>query len=231
MNNLTILYLTANEIPHSWAKRQIKILLKAAGDYPIISLSRKPMKLGTNILDVEEKNYLNIYRQMLIGAKHATTPYVAVAEDDVLYHKEHFIFHRPRLDTFAYDMSRWSLYLWKPNLYSMKARRSNCTLIAPRELLIEALEERFDKYPTMEAYGDRQKFIGEVGRNLYEKHLGLTQWNNEDVRCHVPCIQFNHWNGTDYKVNGDRKRLGELKAYNIPYWGEASKLAKLYENT
>jgi len=230
MKDLTVIFLTASETPQEFAKYQLDTLLKAIGDTYLITVSRKPMTIGKNILDTYEKSYINIYRQMLIAAREAETPYVAMAEDDVLYPKEHFTFYRPQLDIFAYDRSRWSIYLWKPEVFSLKQRRSNCTLIAPRELLIKALEERFEKYPDQSSYlPNKEKFIGEVGRNNYERHLGLTEWKNEDVHCNVPCIHFNHPTGTDFKMNGSRKRLGEIKAYDIPYWGKAVDIAKLYK--
>jgi hypothetical protein len=230
MKDLTIIFLTVNETPEEFAKYQMDTLLKAIGDTPLITVSRKPMKVGHNILDTYERTYINIYRQMLIAAREAKTPYVAIAEDDVLYSKEHFSFYRPALDTFAYDRSRWSLYLWKPELFSLKQRRSNCTLIAPRELLVKALEERFEKYPDQKSYlPNKEKFIGEVGRNNYERHLGLTQWKNEDVYCPVPCIHINHPAGNDFKMNNTRKRIGEIQAYDIPHWGKAIDISKLYK--
>ena len=51
LDDLTIIYLTANQHPEHFIKYQIDILKKAAEGFPIISVSRKPMDLGTNILD------------------------------------------------------------------------------------------------------------------------------------------------------------------------------------
>jgi len=96
MDDLTILYITASEMPDKWVQFQIKYLLKAIGDTPIISVSRKPMDLGINLIDTEKKCYFNIYMQMLRGALLAKTKYVAMVEDDVLYSKEHFTQFRPK---------------------------------------------------------------------------------------------------------------------------------------
>ena len=132
-SNLTVIFITANRLPEHFAAYHRKILLDAVAGHELITVSRIPMNLGKNILDAGEKSHLNMYLQMLKAAKVATTPYIATAEDDVLYPAEHFNFFRPPLDTFTYNMHRWSLYTWVPNLFSMKRRKSNCTLIAPRE--------------------------------------------------------------------------------------------------
>ena len=147
MSDLTVIFLTANKHPEHFTKYHREILLKAVKGHELITVSRKPMDLGKNILDRGKKSHINMYFQLMNAAKAASTPYVGVAEDDVLYPKEHFNFFRPPLDTFAYNMHRWLLYTWVPELFSMKQRKSNCTLIAPRKLLIEAWEERFIKHP------------------------------------------------------------------------------------
>ena len=145
MQDLTVIYLTASEINENFAEYQRRVLVDAIGDYPLISISRKPLDFGQNILDNGERGYSNIYRQMLRAAKVATTPFIATAEDDTLYPKEHYNFYRPEKDTFAYNNSRWALFTWGVPTYSWRNRKSNCSLIAPRELTIEALEERFEK--------------------------------------------------------------------------------------
>ena len=226
MQDLTIIYLTANQIPESFAEYQRKTLLEAAGDYPIISLSRKPMDFGAkNILQTGEKCADTIYREMLRGAKLATTPYVAIAEDDTFYPKEHFNFFRPPLDTFAYNQNRFSLFTWGVPTYNWRNRKSNATLIAPRELLIEALEERFKKYP--EPIPD--KLVGELGRPMVERNLRVTLRNSVEVFSEVSVIQVCHEFGSDDRARRHRKALGPIKAFDIPFWGKAEELVKHYK--
>src|SRR3972149_7903986 len=121
--DLTILFLTTSRVPEKWAEYQRKCLLEAAGNYPIISISRKPLDFGTNYLDTDEVGYTNFYRQFLRAAKLATTPFFAIAEDDTLYTKDHFDSFRPPLHVFAYNMNRWSLFTWGEPLYSRKDNR------------------------------------------------------------------------------------------------------------
>lgn len=224
MKDLTIIYLTASQIPETFAKYQRGILLEAIGDYPLISISREPLNFGTNVLDVGQKCLDNIYRQMLRGAKLAETDYVAIAEDDVLYSKEHFTFYRPNKDTFAYNQNRFALFNWGIPTYSWRNRKSNCSLIAPRKLMIEALEERFAKYP--DAIPD--KMVGELGRDRVEKNIGVTLRKSIEVFSEVSIVQINHRNGSDHTQFRRSKNLGPIKAYDIPFWGKASELIKHY---
>src|SRR3990167_7580897 len=95
MNDLTIIFLTNNELPESWTAYHKKVLLDAVGKVPLITISRKPLDFGINILQTEPKSPSNVYWQLLRGAKLAMTKYIAVAEDDTLYCSEHFSF-RPK---------------------------------------------------------------------------------------------------------------------------------------
>lgn len=222
--DLTVIYLTASQIPEEFAQYQRGVLLDAIGDSALISVSRKPLSFGFNLLDTEEKSLSNIYRQILRAAKFATTPYIAIAEDDCLYHENHFNFYRPAEDTFAYDQNRFALFTWGDPMYSWRNRKSNCSLIAPTKLLIEALEERFAKWPD----GTPENITGEVGRSMVEKNLGITRRKSVEVFAEVSIIQFNHENASEDRQVRHRKRLGQIKVYDIYYWRKAEDLLKHY---
>jgi hypothetical protein len=220
--DITILFLTANKVPKQWAEYQKKILLEAAGDASIISLSRQPIDLGTNVLDTDPEGISNIYLQMLKGARMATTPYIAVAEDDALYHYHHFAY-RPPMDVFAYNMNRWGIFTWEvPPTYFWKNRISNSTLIASRELTIEALEERFAKYPN----GTPPEKTGELGRNKIEKRLGITYRKSLEFLTVMPVVRFDHDWGLDPLERNHKKRMAFIRAFDIPHWGRAEELVK-----
>ena len=224
MQDITIIYLTASQIPKTFAEFQRSILLKAIGNTPLISVSREPLDFGHNILDTAPKSTSNIYRAMLEAAKVATTPYIAIAEDDCLYHKEHFLFHRPAMDTFAYNQNRFALFTWGKPMYSWRNRKSNSTLIAPRKYLIDALEERFAKWPN----GTPDNITGEVGRGRVERNMGISVRNSVEVYSEVSVIQFNHENGSEERQHNHRKRMGQIKVYDIYYWRKAEDLVKKY---
>jgi hypothetical protein len=223
--DLTIIYLTASEINEDFAKEQRQLLLEAAGNYPIISVSRKPLDFGLNIIDDGKRCSSNIYQQMLRAAKIAKTDYIAVAEDDTLYCKEHFTCYRPEKDTFAYNQHRVALFTWGRPTYSWRNRKSNCSLIAPRKLLIKALEERFAKYPN----GTPPKHTGELGRERIEKKLGLKHYNSIEVYSKYAIIQFNHDTATEERQVNHKKRMGPIRFYDMPYWGRARDIVKKYK--
>ena len=161
----------------------------------------------------------------LMGAKQAETKYIALCEDDVLYSEEHFK-HRPINDNiFAYNLAYWSIQTWGSPLFSHKAggRRNLHSLICARDAFIEAMEERFNKYPN----GLQDISIwAEPGK--YEKHLGVTERPTEEFYTNPPNIVFDHQTALSYRNLGRRKRLGEFRATELPYWGNAKEIRNLY---
>lgn len=224
-DDLTVIYLTANLIPENFAAFQRKTLLESADGAKIISVSREPLKFGQNILDKNPKGTDNIYRQMLKAAKVVKTKYVAIAEDDTLYCPEHFTFYRPGDDTFGYNQNRFALFTWGKPMYNWRNRKSNASLIAPRDLLIKALEERFSKWPNPIP----DKIVGELGRARVEKNIGVTIRKSEEVFSETSIIQFNHDYSSEHAQRAHRKRPGPIRAYDIPHWGKAEDLVKKFK--
>ena len=224
-NDLTIIFLTANRVPKSWAKYQKAVLLKAAKDLPIITISKKPLDWGMNLLQTEAYGVSNVYFQLLKGAKIATTPYIAVAEDDALYPMKHFHTFRPPLDTFAYNHNRMALFTWGRPVYGWKYHPGNSVLIAPRELLIEALEERFQKYPN----GTPDELTGEVGRQGIEDRLGLTRRKSTSFDTTISVLRIDHDFGLDILAKKHNKHVGAVRATSIPHWGRAKDVIKRFK--
>lgn len=227
MGDLTIIYLTANAMPDRWMRYAQEHLIQAADGAPIISISRKAIGFGdVKMLDTYPKSYWNIYRQLRIGAEAAQTKYVAMAEDDVLYTRAHFREFRPKDTEVSYDRSRWSLFVWEPKpMYCLRQRVSNCTLIAPREYLIDALQERERRWP--DGY-KHDSIVGEVGRRIIEKNLDVSYRNAAEWYCSNPVVQLNHVDGTDERQRTKWKRHGQIKAWDIPFWGKAEDIVKEY---
>ena len=225
MADLTIMYLTANAMPASWTKFHAGRLVRAAGAFPIVSSSRQPIAIGTNILQTAKRCYWTIYAEMLKLARMATTPFVAVAEDDVLYTREHFTEFRPPRDAVAYNRARWSLYTWRPVFHLMN-RLSNAALIAPRDYLIDALEERERKHPQ----GVPDALAGEVGRGKVDRRLGVTPRNCVEFWSRQPIVHLHHPTGCDtgQSVPGMRKKYGQIQAFDVPYWGRAKDIVEVY---
>ena len=222
-SNLTIIMLTASRVPAKWVQFHKKKLIEAAGTSPIITISREPLDWGTNLLDTEKYGISNIYFQLLRGTKKAKTEFVAVAEDDTLYPKEHFEY-RPPSDTFAYNKNRLGLFRWGKPTYFWKDRISNSTLIAPRKLAIEALEERFAKYPD----GTPSYYTGELGRPNIEDKLKVSHRKSTWFTTELSVVRVDHELGIDRLSRTHRKAMGILRSYDIPHWGKAEDIVKKF---
>lgn len=228
-SDLTIIFYSANQNSDYFMSNVLNQLYKAVGETPIISVTFKPMNLGTNICIGEQKrsNYM-LYKQVLIGAREAKTKYVAMAEDDMLYSSEHFEY-RPGY-TLAYDLNKWSLFSWtKPPIFSYRPRKLMNSLIAPRDLLVQTLEERFAKYPVLEEipYPIFEYYWGEPGR--FENHLKISKPKSETYMSTVPSIMFSTSEALGYQVLGKRKAHSKVKITNLEPWGTASQVLSLYE--
>lgn len=222
-DDLTIIFLTANKVPKQWAQFHKQKLIEAAGNSPIITISREPLDWGINVLQTEPYSSSNVYFQLLKGARAASTEYIGVAEDDTLYPKEHFEY-RPEADTFAYNMNKFGLFTWGKPTFFWKNRFKNSTLIAPRKLIIEALEERFNKYPN----GTPPNYTGEIGRSNLEDKLGLKHRKSAWFSTEISIIAIDHEFGIDRLACTHRKAMGILQAYNIPYWGKAEDIVRKF---
>jgi len=214
-SDLTSVMYTARTISDKFANNTMGQLKEALGDIPLIIVE----------LDGSTPSHFNIYRMALRGAKQATTKYIACVEDDQLYSPEHFKY-RPRKTPFAYNLGYWGLYTWQdPPIYNYKGRKNLGNLICEREAFIEAMEERFAKYPN--PGGEHLKDIwAEPSR--YERQLGVQIQEAEDFYSQPPNIKFSHQTELSFEGLGTRKRAGELRALEIPFWGKASDVKKLY---
>jgi len=225
-SDLTAIYYTGNNLPERFDRKIQANLLKALDGLPLLSVSQKPMLFGINILVGEiGRSHFNIYRQALKGAKHAKTKYIALCEDDILYHKSHFE-HVPSDGVFAYNMSVWGLYTWvTPALFSYKGRRNLSGLICERDLFINAMEERFKRWP--DDTKTNKDLWAEPGK--YERQLGVTIQQTEEFYSDIPNIAFSHETALSFEGLGKRKKIGHMRAYEIPYWGRADDIKNLYQ--
>lgn len=234
MTDITCLFLTINKVP--WMAYHNKVMLEAIGDYPLITISREPMDLpGIQMRQTGEQSHDTMFRAMLQGMKLATTPYIGLIEDDILYHKDHFAF-RPPLDTIAFDLNRWSLFTFGEPTYSFKRRICGGVSILPRLEAIAALEERFAKWTKIP-----HRLNGEIGYDKVDRNLGVTVRKSMFYYSKTPSVQIHHVYGTpgisrtnldptrdtlDLAIRPTRKRMGFIRAYDIPYWGKSAELIK-----
>jgi hypothetical protein len=225
--DLSLVYYTANKVEDAFAERVRQHLVEvSAPGYTLISVSQKPIPgFGHNICvgDIGFSIY-NVYVQLLVGAKAATTPWICCAEDDYLYHPSHFELRPPR-DAFGYNHARWNLD--DSGIYWWRGRATMGMCIVWRELLIDTLEERFAKFPTPLVSREEHRGWGEPGR--YERNLHLTLRKMTIMDAAGPTVIFNHrpsLGGKRRKTDGDRQTRV------LEPWGDGKALwARFYDGT
>src|SRR5512146_591189 len=115
MTDITACYYTANQLPEYLAESVRNRLVESTrvAGVPIVSVSQYPISLGRNIcIGPIGPSLLHLYEPVLIAAEHATTPYVALCEDDCLYPPSHFTCYRPPDSVFGYNQNKWTVFAW-----------------------------------------------------------------------------------------------------------------------
>jgi len=224
MADLTVIFLTENNLPKHWTRYHRKILADCIGKNDLITISRKPIKnFGLNIIQTEERSIANIYNQILRGAKLAQTELIAIAEDDTLYVKSHFEYRPPRKgkNTFYYNMANWKIFNWGRPCYHNSLRIAlNYVLVANRETVIAVLENRIKL--------NSPKYFGELGKYIRDREMEGRPCDIDFFSTCEPVININHDKGFDDYCHRHVKRMGNLRAYDIPLWGKAENLIKQF---
>jgi glycosyltransferase involved in cell wall biosynthesis len=218
-DELSILYYTDNSLDEKFAYMFRKKLMHAAGNHSIISCSQKPIDFGVNVCIGEiGRSELSMYKQMLMSAQKAETRYVAFAEHDCIYTKEHFDFVPPEDDTFYYNVNSWWVNQKDGLFYrNNKVRRAMQNLIANRELLIKALEERIAFVEQGEKVLRGVEGSCEFGvkeERKYQSGRKGTQWKSDNFTTKLPNLDVRHGGN----LSGRKKGVDET--YDHPGWGK-----------
>ncbi len=236
--NTTIIYLTDNVLDEKIASLCRKNISKSIGNLPLISVSHKPIDFGYNIcVGKMERNSLTINLQMMKALEKVNTEFIAIAEHDCLYTKEHFNFIPPDKN-FWYNENVWMMqYYSKDNpqyngLFSFfKERKANSQLICGTEVMIKSTKDRIDMMSDpiwMKRYPSGR--IGEAGAMNYNHVMRLAtgqavahireklkkyikDYEGKNWRTELPNIDIRHQN------NFTKNRRGTHRCYKLPYWG------------
>jgi hypothetical protein len=215
-----------------------RVLLEAAGDIPIISVSQEPIDLGENIcLGKIGRCWLSLYKQLLAGCEAAQSDWVVIAEHDCLYTPEHLNYLPSDADVFWYNNNRWlvqwggnhpeldGMYSWWPGGLALSQ------LICWRELLLECMAERVyilehGEHPGVFGKGEpgvvpettlakvrRRALSGESTwmRQFLEQYL--TKYEHRTFRTKLPNLDIRH------SANFTGPKRGNRRRYELPYWG------------
>lgn len=100
-------------------------------------------------------------------------------------------------------------------------------MIAPTALLVEAMEERFDRFKGVPDADVPIKFWGDPGR--YEALLGVTVRTTESFAAPDPSVVYSHPEAFGYLNHGKRKSIGQFPRHWLPYWGTAQKMLDIWK--
>lgn len=219
MNDITIVMLTANKVPKAWSEYHKIKLLEAADGAPIVTVSKEPLDWGVNVIQ-EGYSIQNIYTQMLKVAKMIDTPYMAIADDDTLYTKEHFAF-RPKEKGFFYNMTRWHLLTWGDAFYFYKPLPGNGLFMGTTKEIIKALENRFAYSAELPGH-----LLHELGVRRDALFCDEIKWRGYNTV--EPVVSFYHEQSLDPANRNRTKKVWPVRALDIPVWGHANELRKLW---
>ena len=156
MSHLSVVYYTASREPVVFEQRIHDYLRCMSNNAcPIISVSQKPIDLGTNIcIGEQEHGEGSRLQQLWIGLQYCTTPYVAMAESDFLYPPDYFTFVPPKHDCLYEYGPLYLLYTWVDwrtcNQFWLK-NRSEGARIGHIQYIFDELEHLMLRYdPTCE---------------------------------------------------------------------------------
>ena len=234
----TIIYLTDNSLDGEIADLCRRVLLDAAGDIPIISVSQKPLAFGRNIwLGEIGRCWLSLYKQLVAGCEAADTEWVVIAEHDCLYTPEHLAYTPDDGSLFWYNNNRWlvqwggnhpelnGMYSWWPGSLALSQ------LVCRRALLRACMAERvriLSEGESAGAFGKAEPGVttpkalrkarehATSGRAVWlrgylEEHL--SRYTSRTFRTRLPNLDIRH--GTNF--TGPKR--GARRRYELPYWG------------
>jgi hypothetical protein len=213
MSDATILYYSSNEESPEFEAKIIENLLRNCGDLPIISITHKPMSLGTNICVGEVgSSGFNMFRQVLIGCEAANTPFIISAESDCLYPPDYFTFRPDRLDACYRDNN---LYVMghRRNFFWRKPEGATHAQIIGREYYIERLTFLFEGAPM---WCVAEKNFPKERHKKVDVFDKIEYYTTEN-----PVFQIKTGRGMRHYTHSER-----IDIHEIPYWGKGKDVYK-----
>lgn len=208
----TVLYYTANTEDPVFENRIIADLRIKTKGLPIISVSRKPIDLGTNICVGEVPvSYTSEWKQLLIGLKAANTKFCIAAEADCLYPPEYFSFEPPVEDMMYNYNNIWIVWKYKGGFWK-KTGYCEGAQTCGREYWIERLEPLLPD--TWEPY-TREHENNLVGKIFPERK----EWTGNAV------ISFKTRDGVSFRTTFSRHSRTE----NLSYWGSINDVKGIFK--
>lgn len=213
METKGLVYYTSHNCSEEIILRVQRNLLEVS-EYPIVSVSLKPIRFGINIVLNLEQSPLTMYKQILKGLETIDTDIVFLVEHDVLYPKCHFEFTPPTKDKFYYNLNWWKVRVTDGQAIQWKAVQVS-GLCAYRELLIEHYKERVRR--------TKRRFSNRVGfePGLHQFPRGIDNYQLETWWSDEPCLDISHGTNvtkTRFALNDRLENV--ILSDTVPFWGQ-----------
>lgn len=214
-----IVYYTDNRLDHTLAEIVREQITKVCQGWPIVSVSREPVKWRTNLVLPGERSRLQMFKQILLGLETIDTDVVFLCEHDVLYHASHFEFWPDRDDCYWYNRHWWRLDVATGRAVTYGADQVSM-LCASRAVLLAHYRARVAK---VEAEGYNHQSGYEPGAH-HPPHgidtVPIARWRsagpNVDLR-HGKNLTASRWSPEQFRDK--RTCEGWTEADEIPGWG------------
>lgn len=223
--DLTIIYYTDNSWDDPLGRIVWDELVKLAGSVPIVLVAPEVLwRTGyTNLIQtgLTERSHYNLFYHTFLGARKATTKYIAMAEHDCLYTTEHFSYLPPRDDIFYYNVNSWFVQWGGPDKvgeYSYYRRRPMSQLICDRLLYLRAMEEKLPFLQEGHKEAACEPGIKEYRQAMLRDDVGKSApWVAEGFRTKLPNLDIRHTsNYSGPRLNSPRAKH---HTYSLPPWG------------
>jgi len=204
MEDLTIIYYSANAEKPEFEQKIIKNLKESANGIPIVSITHKAIDLGINVQVGEQPMcYSNLWKQQLAGLKLAKTRFCVTAEADCLYPPDYFKFIPLREDLVYRYNNVWCYWKRKPAFY----KKPSCegAQMCGRKYWIERLEQMLDGH---KGWKPMETLASTLVTKIFPDEDKVS-WGGD------PVITFK----TGDSIGGKTSLVKGSKVQSLQYWG------------
>jgi hypothetical protein len=220
-NDVTCIYYSSNRERPEFEERIRNCILENCGGLPIISVTHKPIDFGKNIVvgDVGVSGF-NMFRQVLIACKEATTKFVLSIEADCTYPPDYFEWIPPREDICYRDKNLYVMGQFRRYFYYKPAGATHAQIVG-RQFYIDTLEKLFEGEPEWSV--EQRNFPKE---KFHQKREDVfTKKEIEYYETTNPVVQIKTSQSMRHYTDSIREPV-----YELPYWGDGTNYREKFYN-
>jgi len=210
MLDTTLIYYSSNREKPEFEERIRNEIIKNSGGLPIISVTQKPIDFGENILvgDVGASGF-NMFRQVQIACRKATTRFVTSIEADCVYPPDYFTWEPPKDNVCYRDKNLYVMGQHRKYFY-YKPWGATHAQIVNREFYLNRLDFLFQGEPEWSI--EQKNFPKEKTRHHQEDIFRSKDF--EFYETENPVVQIK----TSQSMRNYTASVRE-PVYVLPFWG------------